>query len=131
MISQLRRIIRFEMIHAAYWDDQLVGFIVNIPDVNWALKRATAKNEWLRMLQTLYWLKKTERTRVIALGVHEEFRRKGIAIVLINRLIKLWEQYKEWEFSWVVEDNVQSIGVIGATMPLVRHKTYQLYEKAI
>ena len=40
MISQMRRIIRFDMIHAAYWEDQLVGFIVNIPDLNWALRKA-------------------------------------------------------------------------------------------
>lgn len=131
MISQMRRIIRFDMIHAAYWNDQLVGFIVNIPDLNWALRKAKGNWEWLRMIQLAYWIKKTPRTRVLALGVHEDFRKKGIAIVLIKALYDCKDEYEEWEFSWVVEDNVQSIGVIAATLPLIRHKTYQLYEKPI
>jgi GNAT superfamily N-acetyltransferase len=131
MIAQMRRIIRFDMIHAAYWDDQLVGFIVNIPDLNWALRKSRGKWDWLRMIQLAYWIKKTPRTRVIAIGVHEDFRKKGIAIVLIKSLYDCKDEFEQWEFSWVVEDNVQSIGVIGATMPLIRHKTYQLYEKPI
>ena len=131
MIAQMRRIIRLDMIHAAYWEDQLVGFIVNIPDLNWALRKTRGSWDWLRMIQLGYWIRKTPRTRVIALGVHEDFRKKGIAIVLIKALYDCKDEYEQWEFSWVVEDNVQSIGVITATLPLIRHKTYQLYEKPI
>ena len=46
MIKNLRRVIRYDMIHVAYWDGQLVGYIVTIPDVNWALKRAKGKWDW-------------------------------------------------------------------------------------
>ena len=51
--------------------------------------------------------------------------------MLIQKLQQRRKEYREWEFSWVVEDNLDSIGVIGATMPLVKYKTYQLYEKRI
>ena len=68
---------------------------------------------------------------MIALGVHEDFRKKGIAIALIKRLKDLHEEYEEWEFSWVVEDNLKSIRAISRTMPLIKHRVYQVYEKEL
>ena len=133
MIKQLSRIIRYDMIHAAYWDDRLVGFIVNVPDVNWALSKSRGPYDWMRLPQLAYWLKKTPRCRVIALGVDEEFRRKGVAMALINRLLQpgIKRFYHEWEFSWVVADNLSSIRIIQRTVPLEKYKTYRLYEKPL
>ena len=52
MIKNLRRVIRYDMIHVAYWEGDLVGYIVMIPDVNWALAASRrAPFDWLRMLQ--------------------------------------------------------------------------------
>ena len=131
MIKNLRRVIRFDMIHVAYWEHQLVGFIVNIPDMNWVIGKTLGRPDWLRMIQIPFWTKRCPRTRVIALGVHEEFRKKGIAIMLIKRLTDISHEYDEWELSWVAEDNLKSIGAIGSVMDLDRYKTYRVYEKAI
>lgn len=131
MISQLRKVIRMDMIVAAYWEDRLVGYIVSVPDVNWAYRKSRGKWDWLRLPQFLYWVRRTPRTRVIALGVDSEFRTKGIAITLIDRLIQKQHEFADWEFSWVVEDNLKSIRVIQRTMGLVHYKTYRLYEKPI
>jgi GNAT superfamily N-acetyltransferase len=131
MIKNLRRVIRFEFIHTAYWDDQLVGYIVSIPDVNWALKRAKGKWDWLRMLQMPALIKKAKRSRVIALGVDENFRSKGIAMLLIQKLIEKHDEFEEWEFSWVDEANLKSIRAIDGAIPLVKNKVYRLYEKQI
>lgn len=130
-IKQMKRIIRLDMIYAAYWDDQLVGFIVNLPDVNWALRKTVGKADWIRMPQLLYWLKRTPRCRVIMFGVHPEFRKKGIAILLIKKLTDVYNEYENWEFSWVVDDNLKSIRAIGRTMPLKKEKVYRLYEGPI
>jgi GNAT superfamily N-acetyltransferase len=131
MIKSLRQVIRFDMIHVAYWEDRLVGYIVNIPDANWALQRTIGRWDWLRMMQLPFLIRRTPKTRVIALGVDEEFRTKGIAMLLINRLTDLCEQFDEWEFSWVQEDNLKSIRAIGRALPLNRTKTYRLYQKPI
>ena len=71
------------------------------------------------------------RSRVIALGVHEDFRKKGIAILLIKRLTDLARSFKEWELSWVAEDNTKSMGAIESVIDLDRYKTWRLYEKPI
>ena len=131
MIQNLRRVIRFDMIHVAYWEDQLVGFIVNIPDINWVLSKTVGRPDWLRMIQIPLLSKLCPRSRVIALGVHEEFRKKGIAIMLIKRLTDIAHNYKEWELSWVAEDNLKSIGAIESVIDLDRYKTWRLYEKSI
>ncbi len=131
MIQNLRRVIRFDMIHVAYWEDQLVGFIVNIPDINWVLSKTVGRPDWLRMIQIPFLTRRCPRSRVIALGVHEDFRKKGIAIMLIKRLTDIAHAYDEWELSWVAEDNMKSIGAIGSVMDLDRYKTYRLYEKPI
>lgn len=131
MIQNLKQIIRFDMIHAAYWDEQLVGYIVNIPDVNWALRRTFGRWDWLRMIQLPFLIRRCPRTRVIALGVDPDFRKKGTAMLLIQRLIDNYTAFDEWEFSWVLEDNLKSIRAIGRAMPLHQYKTYRLYERRI
>ncbi len=131
MINNLRPVIRYEMIQVAYWDDRLIGYIVNIPDVNWALKRTFGRWDWLRMLQLPWLIRKATRTRVIALGVDDEFRTKGVAMLLIKQLIDQYDQYDEWEFSWVDEDNLKLIRAIARVLTLKRYKTFQLYEAEI
>ncbi len=131
MIQNLRRVIRFDMIHVAYWEDQLVGFIVNIPDINWVLSKTVGRPDWLRMIQVPLLSRFCPRSRVIALGVHEDFRKKGIAILLIKRLTDLARSFKEWELSWVAEDNTNSMGAIESVIDLDRYKTWRLYEKPI
>ena len=131
MISNLRRVIRYDMIHVAYWEDRLVGYIVNIPDVNWALQRTKGKWDILRMLQLPRLIKKCPRTRVIALGVDQDFRTKGIAMLLIARLVDKFKAFDEWEFSWVDSENHKSIRAIARALPLLKTRTYQLFQKAI
>jgi GNAT superfamily N-acetyltransferase len=131
MINNLRRVIRFDTIHVAYIKDELVGYIVNIPDVNWALKKSIGKWDWIRLPQLLYWLKRTPRTRVIALGVKEKYRKCGVSMTLIRRLIDVSTDYNEWEFSWVQHDNIKSIRAIARTTDLELFRTFEVYEKAI
>ncbi len=131
MIENLRPVIRYDMIHVAYWEDQLVGFIVNIPDVNWALKRTLGKWDWLRMIQLPFLIPRSPRTRVIAIGIDHEHRMKGIATQLIKQLTDRHEAFDEWEFSWVHEANAKSIRIIDRVMPITRYKTYRLYQKPI
>lgn len=131
MIANLRRVIRYDMIHVAYWDGKLVGYIVAIPDVNWALQRAKGPWDWLRMLQMPGLIRRTPQCRVIALGVDDNYRNKGVAMLLIQQLIETYDAFVEWEFSWVLEENMRSIRAIDRALPLVKTKTYELYEKRL
>ena len=131
MINNLRRVIRYDTIHVAYWEDRLVGYIVNIPDVNSALARTWGAWDWLRMLQMPFLLPRVKRTRVIALGVDQDYRTKGIAMILIARLLDLYDQFDEWEFSWVDSENTKSLRAIGRALPMDKFKTYELYQRSL
>ena len=131
MVKNLRRVIRYDMIHVAYWDNRLIGYIISIPDVNWALQQTVGRWDWLRMLQLPRLIRRTPRTRVIALGVDDAFRNKGIAMLLIQGLVSNYNAFDEWEFSWVLEDNIRSIRAISRTLPLIKAMTYEVYEAAV
>jgi GNAT superfamily N-acetyltransferase len=131
MIRNIRSVIRYDMFYVARYHGQLVGFIITIPDINWALKKTFFKNDFLRKLELLFWLRFIPRGRVIALGVDPAFRNKGIAMLLINRLVNVRRAYKEWEFSWVLDDNVKSLRAIERSVNLSRCRTIQMYQKEI
>ena len=131
MIRNLRSVIRCDMFYVARYGGKLVGFIITIPDINWALQKTFFKNDFMRKLELLFWLRFIPRGRVIALGVDAQFRNKGIAMLLINRLVTTRRAYKEWEFSWVLEDNVKSLRAIERSVELSRCRTLKVYEKSI
>jgi GNAT superfamily N-acetyltransferase len=131
MVKSLRQIVRFDMIHVAYWDEELVGYIVNIPDVNWALRKTIGTWDWIRLPQLLFWLKRTPRTRVFLLGVKKEYRNRGVSTSLIKRLVDKRLEYDEWEFSWVEEDNLRSMRAIARAAKVEKFKTFRIYEKPI
>ena len=131
MIKNLRRVIRFDLIHTAYWDDKLVGYVVSIPDVNWALKRTFGKWDWLRMIQLPGLIKSARRSRVIALGADENYRSKGIGMLLIQKVTQQHQAFEEWEFSWVDSENDKSLRAIAGSVPLIRNKSYRIYDKPI
>jgi len=131
MVKSLKQVVRFDMIHVAYWDDQLVGYIVNIPDVNWALRKTIGTWDWIRIPQLLFWLRRTPRTRVFLLGVKKEYRNRGVSTSLIKRLVDKRLEYDTWEFSWVEEDNLRSMRAIARASKVEKFKTFRIYEKPI
>ena len=131
MIRNIKSVIRYDMFYVARYRGKLVGFMITIPDINWALQKTFFKNDFFRKLELLFWLRFIPRGRVIALGVDPSFRNKGIAMLLINRLVNERRAYKEWEFSWVLDDNVKSLRAIERSVDLSRCRTIRMYEKAI
>lgn len=130
MVKNVRSVVRFDMFLLAKYKGQLVGFILVIPDINWALKRTFFRSEWLRKIQLLVLLRFIPRGRVIMLGVDERFRSRGVAMLLMNRIIRNRRSFREWEFSWVDEENVRSLRAIERSVNLDKSRTWRVYEKS-
>ena len=64
-------------------------------------------------------------------GRSRRFSKEGNRDHVIKRLTDIAHSFKEWELSWVAEDNLKSIGAIESVMDLDRYKTWRLYEKQI
>jgi len=113
--------------------DEIVGFVVGIPNINEIL----IKIKRGRLLPTgifklLFGKKKIKSLRVLMLGVLENYRKLGIEACLYGHLIRnaMPSGILEAECSWMLDDNYlmnHAIEQINADL----YKRYRLFEKAI
>jgi hypothetical protein len=134
MIRRLKRVIIPEHVLLATWEGQVVGYCINVPCINWALRKSIGRWDWIRLPQFLFWLKRTARTRVIAVGADKAYRNRGGGVLLSCEMRTRGVSslnFRQWEFSWIDSLNVESIRNLKRTMPVTHSKTLRLYEKPI
>jgi GNAT superfamily N-acetyltransferase len=112
-----------------------IGFVIGVPDINVALRkingRLTTFGLPIGLLKLLYYLKKTRTGRLIALGVVKDYRRAGIAEMLVLQLMdEAFSRGFTGELSMTLEDNVMVNRFIEA-MGAKRYKTYRIYRRSI
>lgn len=132
MVKQVRRVLDPDLFAFVRRGDELVGYLTMVPDVNWALQRSLGPWDWLRIPQVLYWLRRTPRARVFAVGAHEKYRHGGIAVLLMKKLFdQAASRYRQFEISWIVEDNARSFRSLARMLPVTLYKTYRLYDRSM
>ncbi len=110
-------------------DGRTVGFALGLPDVNQAIRHAGGRLFPLGLFKILYHKRFIRSTRVLVLGVVEQYRTTGVAAGFYAELVRHARRrgYHDCEMSWVLEDNTQmkrSIEAFGGK----RYKTYRIYE---
>lgn len=131
-VKQLKRILRPEMNYVAEVDDRIIGYIMAMPDLNWALQKSFGRWDWIRMLQVPALLNRTDRCRIFGFGVAPKYRHSGLAGLLVKRLFDDWgEQYRAWELSWVDSENLRSVRSVQGFIPVEVYKEYHVYERPI
>jgi len=115
--------------------DEPVGFVIGVPDINAALRhidgRLTRFGIPIGLIKLIYYKGKVRTGRLIALGVVEEYRRAGVAELLILQFME--EAYRRGfsgELSMTLEDNVLVNRFIEA-MGAKRYKTYRIYARSL
>ena len=116
-------------------EDEPVGFVIGVPDINVALRhingRLTTFGLPIGLLKLLYYKTKIRTGRLVALGVVEKYRRVGIAEILVLQVMD--EAFKRGftgELSMTLEDNVMVNRFIEA-MGAARYKTYRIYRRSL
>jgi GNAT superfamily N-acetyltransferase len=114
-----------------------VAFSMTLPDFNEAARSVNGRlfPYGLPIGLIKFWrnLKHVKTARLLALGVIPEFRRQGIAELLILRTFDYGighMGYTGAELSWTLEDNAlinRTIEAVGGK----RYKTYRIYERGI
>jgi GNAT superfamily N-acetyltransferase len=135
MAKEMRPIIDPQMTLIAEIDDQPVGFVICVPDLNVALRhvdgRLTRFGLPIGLLKLLWHRRKICKVRFVALGVLEKYRRAGIAEMLVLRVME--EGLRRGfagELSMTLEDNVlinRFLEALGAD----RYKTYRIYSRRL
>ena len=114
---------------------QPAGFILALPDINVVLRdlngRLTRFGLPIGLIKLLSYKKRIYKGRLIALGVVEEYRRYGIAEMLVLRVIEetMIKRGITGEMSMTLEDNFM-INRFLETIGAQRYKTYRIYSKS-
>jgi len=126
-----------EMLLLAEVKGEAAGVALTLPDLNEAIGPLDGRlTRWglpIGYLKFRAGLSQIKTGRLFALGVTKEFRRRGVAEMLIlralDRAVNLLH-YTGAELGWTLEDN-QSINSTIETVGGTRYKTYRIFEKTI
>lgn len=130
--KDMKRVAHPALMHIAEIAGAPVGFVVALPDVNVGAKACKGKLlpfGWLRFLRAM---KTVKLIRVITLGVVPEWRRLGIEMLLMHKVIRsgLDVGFRACEASWILEDNRDMLGPL-ETLGHRPYRRYRIYEKAL
>jgi GNAT superfamily N-acetyltransferase len=132
--KKLKDIIWADFIHIAEVDGKAIGFNLVVKDVNQALIKMDGElfkwSDPFALIKFLFC--KFDDTREMAMGVHPDYRKKGLEAILYLEALKTGKKrkVKGGELSWTLEDNVginNGIEAMGGKII----KKYRVYEKAL
>jgi ribosomal protein S18 acetylase RimI-like enzyme len=136
MARELKQLVDPELALIAEVDQEPVGFILGVPDINVALGKIngslTSYGLPIGLVKLLYYKSRIRTARLIALGVKPKYRRGGIAEMLVLRIIEYGMIRRGFtgELSMTLENNYminRFLAAIGAQ----RYKTYRIYQRGL
>lgn len=95
-------------------NEEMAGFTVAIPDISDALKKSDGKLfpfGWIGLLKAL---KKNDEYIGLLIGIHPEYRNKGVVTILMNGLLEGFEDVgaKTARMCPMLEDNAKVLGLM-------------------
>ena len=137
LADRLKKLAMSEQALLAEVDGRTVGFSITLPDINEAIRPLNGRLTSFGLPWGLWRFLRRKRhittARMAVLDVLKEYRRRGIAELLILRTLEYGKNvigYTGAELSWTFEDN----DLVNRTIQAVggrRYKTYRIYEKPL
>jgi ribosomal protein S18 acetylase RimI-like enzyme len=135
MAERLKPLMMEGLIWLAEAGDEPVAFLLALPDYNPALQPLKGRLLTPKVFGFIPYLmgwKRPTRTRVLTLGVKENYRSRGLESALLIEGLKVGFEagVRESEASWILEDNVKMCRVLEAIGGRA-YKRYRIYEVAV
>lgn len=113
-------------------EGKLVGASLALPDMNVALKAAHGRLFPFGIFRLLAASKRIHLVRVLSMGVHQDYRNRGIDLAMYYYSYKrgVPKGYFGAEMSWVEEDNV-SMTNTAIKLGGKPYRRYRIYERAL
>jgi GNAT superfamily N-acetyltransferase len=136
MTKELKPILVPDLVWVAEVGGEAVGFILCVPDINVALKkingRLTTFGLPIGLAKLVYYKSRIKTVRLVAMGVIPKYRRRGVAEMLVLRIIEeaMINRGLIGECSLILENNVMMnrfLAAIGAE----KYKTYRIYRRSL
>jgi len=122
-----------ELVMFAYKDDDPAGFSLSLPDLFQALIHVKSGRLFpLGLLKLLYWQRRIDQVRVLAMGIRTKYRGLGIDALFYHRTFRYAETkgQQRGECSWILEDNYAMRSAMEKMGGYV-YKTYRLYDQPV
>jgi GNAT superfamily N-acetyltransferase len=113
-------------------DGEVLGAALSLPDINICLAHMNGRLLPLGWAKFLYWRRRIDRLRVLALGVKPQYQHLGIAAAFYIQHLETADPDAIWwgEMGWILETNEpMNRAMEGMGGKIV--KRYRLYEKAL
>jgi GNAT superfamily N-acetyltransferase len=132
MAKRLKPLIVPELLIMAEVNGTPAAFFMAVPDYNQVLGKLNGRLGPVGIAKSLWYSRKINDIRILTMGVKEEYRKKGIEILLYLEAFKaaVKKGYERAEMSWILEDNVlmqRGCELMGGKL----YKKYRIYEKNI
>jgi len=136
MAAEMKPLLRDDFTAVAESNGEAIGFALSLPDINVALKkiggRLTTFGIPIGLARLLYYKSRIRKARYIAMGVRPQFRRLGVAEMMVLRTMEagMVKCGFQAELSMTLENNVminRFIESIGAE----RYKTYRIFKRIL
>lgn len=131
--NDLKMIVDEKYSYIAEHEGKAIGFAITLPDINEILiKNKRGKLFPFGIFRLLLGKNKTQWVRVLALGVHPDYRKMGIEGIFFAKNIVETQRRggKGGEASWVLESNTEMVNA-AERMNGIRYKTYRLFSKEL
>ncbi|HKJ84669.1 MAG TPA: N-acetyltransferase [Spirochaetia bacterium] len=122
-----------ELVMFAYKDGDPAGFSLSLPDLFQALIHVKSGRLFpVGLLKLLYWQRRIDQVRVLAMGIRTKYRGLGIDALFYHRTFRYAETkgQQRGECSWILEDN-HTMRAAMEKMGGYVYKTYRLYDQPV
>jgi hypothetical protein len=128
--GSITRMVVPELCLVAELEGKPIAFTLSAYDANVALRKTDGRLFPFGFITLLTGIKKTDRFRLILMGVLDKYRDQGIEVALYMRIIEegIRMGFKEVEMSMIVENNDRMVSSI-SHLPVERYKTWRIYKK--
>lgn len=131
--KDLKSVLLPEYSFVATVDDEIVGFMLMVRDLNRVLRDVPSGRLWPTTIARLATrLPKVRHGRILLLGLRSEYRHRGLFPLFAYEAARLAHEtgFGGAEASWILSENEDLTRPLDA-LELRRHKRWRIYEKSI
>ncbi len=130
LAKNLKSLVIDELVQIAFVNNDPAGFLLALPDYNEVIKKIGRKLLPLGWFKFILNKNKIKNLRLMAMGVKRKYHGSGAAAFMYynSLLASLKRNYRECEFSWILEDNEET-KKIARMMGGKIYKKYRVYKR--
>ncbi len=129
---QMKPLVMADLVQIGFFEEEPAGFLLALPDYNEVIKKIGRKLLPLGWLKFILLKRKIKGLRLMAMGIKNKFQNRGLGALMYNNSLEsaVKRGFRECEFSWILEDNLNTIK-IGKMMGGEIYKKYRIYGKGL